>query len=246
MLRSTRQLLGYSVQAKDGEVGEIDDFLFDDQSWAIRYLVVDTGNWLVDRKVLVLPAALDVPNWEAEMLTVSITRQQIEDSPPLALDQPVSRQKEAELHRYYGWPAYWTLGTTSAYPAAETEQSPQSEVEQVPENDPNLRSIEEVKGYHIEARDGQIGHVDDFIADDENWIIRYMVVDTRDWLPGKHVLISPTWVEGVTWDMRQVRVDLKRETIKHSPEFDPSIPLNREYEIRLYDYYGRPHYWVRL
>jgi hypothetical protein len=102
VLRSANILRGYAIRARDGDIGKVDDFLFDDQSWAIRYLVVDTGNWLTGRKVLVLPAALDVPDWKTEMLTVKVTKQQIEDSPPLAASRPVSRQKEAELHRYYG------------------------------------------------------------------------------------------------------------------------------------------------
>lgn len=250
MLRSANILRGYALRARDGDIGKVDDFLFDDHSWAVRYLVVDTGNWLTGRKVLVLPAALDVPDWKTEVLTVKVTKQQIEDSPPLAADKPVSRQKEAELYRYYGWPIYWGLGTTSFYSATEqarlAEATAEAEEKEMASKDPNLRSMKEVVGYHIRATDGEIGHVEDFIVDDENWIIRYMVVDTRNWLPGRHVLVAPTWIENVAWDMRQVSVDLKRETIQHSPEFDPSLPVNREYEIRLYDYYGRPQYWVRL
>jgi sporulation protein YlmC with PRC-barrel domain len=246
MLRSINHLRGYSICAKDGDIGEVDDFLFDDQSWAIRYLVVDTGNWLIDRPVLVLPASLDVPDWETETLTVKLTRKQIEDSPPLAMDEPVSRQKEAELHRYYGLPGYWALQTPILYPDAGKEKGTDMAADEQDDSNPHLRSVTEVSGYNIRATDGEIGHVDDFIVEDESWIIRHIIVDTRNWLPGKKVLVSPTWIESVDWNIRRLSVDLKRETIEQSPEFDPSEPVNREYEIRLYDYYGRPRYWVRM
>jgi hypothetical protein len=110
-------------------------------------------------------------------------------------------------------------------------------------SDPHLRSTREVIGYHIQARDGEIGHVDDLIVDDELWYLRYLVIDTRNWLPGRKVLVAPAWAEQVSWIERKVYIDLKRETIKNSPEFDPSMPVNREYEVQLYDYYGRPRYW---
>jgi hypothetical protein len=111
------------------------------------------------------------------------------------------------------------------------------------ESDPHLRSTREVIGYHIQARDGEIGHVEDLIVEDEIWFIRYLVIDTRNWLPGRKVLVAPAWAEQVNWVERRVYLDLSRETVKNSPEFDPSMPVNREYEVRLYDYYGRPKYW---
>lgn len=110
--------------------------------------------------------------------------------------------------------------------------------------DPHLRSAREVIGYHIQAKNGDIGHVEDFIVDDEAWAIRYMVVDTQNWLPGKKVLVAPVWIESIHWAEAKVRVTLTRAKIKKSPEFDPAAPVNREYEDRLYDFYGRPKYWV--
>lgn len=250
MLRSLNHLQGYAMRARDNdEIGQVDDFLFDDLSWVIRYLVLDTGNWLVGRKVLVLPAALDTPDWEAKALTATLSRQQIEDSPPLAADQPVSRRKELELRQYYGMAPYWGLGSAPFPVTLEQTSFAQaaSAKKDRPAGDPNLRSAREVTGYHIQARDGDIGHVEDFIVDDEDWIIRYLVVDTRNWLPGgKQVLLAPAWVEEIAWSLRKVHVDLARDTIKDSPEFDPTLPVNREYEIRLYDYYGWPQYWTRL
>jgi hypothetical protein len=122
----------------------------------------------------------------------------------------------------------------------------QADAAEEQDRDPHLRSTKEVIGYHIQAVDGEIGHVEDLIVDDEEWFLRYLVVDTRNWLPGKAVLVAPGWAKRVDWVKRKVHVDLPQEAIRDSPEFDPSRPVNREYEVRLYDYYGRPHYWSRL
>lgn len=118
-------------------------------------------------------------------------------------------------------------------------------IEKAEKGDSRLRSTREVEGYHIEASDGAIGHVQEFIVDDEEWIIRYVVIDTRNWLPGKKVLIAPEWIENIDWPSGKVQVARDRKTIKDSPEFDPARTVNREYETRLYDYYGRPKYWNR-
>jgi hypothetical protein len=103
--------------------------------------------------------------------------------------------------------------------------------------------VNEVTGYHIEATDDRIGHVYDFIIDDESWTIRYLVVDTGKWLGGKKVLLAPGWINRIDWQERQVKVFLTHGQIEKSPDFDPSRPVNREYEVKLYDFYGRPHYW---
>jgi hypothetical protein len=161
-------------------------------------------------------------------------------------DKPVSRQNELEIHEYYGLGPYWLPGGPHGVDAV-TEES--VEKKKKPSRgrkriNRHLRSVKEVNGYHIRAADGEIGHVEDFILDDDDWTVRYMVIDTQNWLPGKKVLISPAWVEEVKWPERKVRVDLSRELIKNSPEYDPDEPVNKRFEERLYDYYGRPKYWV--
>jgi hypothetical protein len=241
MLRSIESLVGYTLRARDGEIGQVHDFYFDDQTWIVRYLVADTGNWLVGRRVLISPFALRQPDWAGQAFPVNLTKEQVKASPPIDTDKPVSRQMEEELHLHYGWPPYWGAaeGLVAAQMMAQaTEQAAGRE------GDPHLRSVREVSGYRIQARDGEIGHVEDFIAKDETWTIRYMVVDTRNWLPGKKVLVAPTWIDEVDWARESVHVGLLRETIQNSPEYDPSLPVNREYEVRLYDYYGRPKYWL--
>lgn len=267
MLRSLKDINKYTVTAQDGEaVGKVHDFYFNDVMWVIRYLVVDLGVWLPGRKVLISPVALGQPDWGGGVtFPVQLEREKIEDSPDFDLSKPISRQQEAELHEFYEWPPYW--GDVSAVDSrgagmmpnaylksqkvAEkgvTERRVVSEQEATVEapdtEDPHLRSINEITGYGIQAKDGEIGHVEDFIVEDDTWIIRYMVVDTRNWLPGKKVLVAPQWIEKISWPDSMVRVDLSRETIKNGPEYDPAEPVNRGYEDRLYDYYGRPKYWL--
>lgn len=246
MLRSVEDLFGYPILAADGDVGKLHDLLFDDESWVVRYLVVDTGTWLPGRKLLLSPAALREVDWQTQRAYVDLTKQQIEKSPEIDADRPVSRQQEKMLHTYYGWAPYW-VGTGMGTPPAAVTVPPVVSGREAPEEksqgDPHLRSAREVTGYHIGASDGEIGHAEDFIVDDESWTVRYMVVDTRNWLPGRKVLIAPRWIADVSWPERKVFVGMSRESVRNSPEYDPSAPVNREYEVRLYDYYGRPKYW---
>jgi len=242
MLRSIKEQFGYEVHATDGDIGKVDDFLFDDIAWIIRYLVVDTGSWLSNRKVLVSFDALGQPDWSLRELPLNIDSDQVKNSPLLEENEPVSLRYQMELHEYYKWAPYWE---DSSYKASAGTHPTVGPLEQNVEDqaDLHLRSTNEVLGYHIQALDGEIGHVEDYIVEDENWIIRYVVVDTRNWLPGRKVLVSPLWVENVSWSAGKVYVDLSREVIKDGPEFDSRAVVNREYEIQLYDYYGRPRYW---
>lgn len=244
MLMSAASLYGYNIRATDGEIGKVHEFYFDDESWAIRYFVIDTGTWLRDRKVLISPVTIGKPDYQKKVFPVTISKEQMRNSPEADERKPVSRQHEMDLAAYYGWPMHWTYGgfynIAPPPPGYETERELKYEEE---ENDPHLRSTREVAGYHIQAADGEIGHVDDFIVDDGNWSIRYVVVDTRNWLPGRKVLLAPQWISEISWDERKVYTDLLMEEIKNSPEFDPSAPVSKEYEERLYDYYGRSKYW---
>lgn len=250
MLRSLNALKGYHIAATDGEVGKVHDFFFDDEFWIVRYLVVDTGHWLPGRKVLLTPGVLHRPEWRGLVVRVNLTREQVQDSPDIDTDKPVSRQQELELHRHYGWPYYWPYpgimpGFVAPVPPPDAEEG-RGSAEGKDKRDPHLRSVREVTGYHVQASDGEIGHVEDFIADDESWTVRYLVVATRNWLPGRSVLVSPYWVaSAISWAERKVNIIMTRENIRNSPLFDPAGLVNREYETRLYDYYGRPGYWVK-
>lgn len=244
MLRSTKELQGYSIDAVDGDMGQVKDFFFDDKTWTIRYLVADTGNWLPGRKVLISTHALEQPKWQDQRFPVSLTQDQVENSPSIDEDKPVSRQHEEALHQYYNWPIYWTGGLylDAQFVPRLNEEEPEQEAEA---GDVHLRSVDEIIGYDLKEKNDEFGHVQDFIIDDDLWILRYLVVDTRDWFPGgKKVLVAPEWISDVNWTDAKVTVDLTRDQIKNSPEFDPFTPVNREYEERLYDFYGRPKYWL--
>ena len=248
MLKSVKEITGYVLNAQDGEIGRCKDFLFDDELWTIRYMVADTGKWLSGKKVLISPISLGETDWSFKRFQVHLKKQQIKEAPPLDEHAPVSRQYEIKFHEHFGYPTYW-VGTETwglhANPVALAAEKKEEFVEDIKKsNDPHLRSIKEVTGYHIQANDGDMGHVEDFIANDKSWTIRYVVVDTRNWLPGgRKVLISPAWIESIDWPESRMMVDLSTEQIKESPEYDPYAPINKEYEARLYDFYGRPKYW---
>lgn len=240
--------MGYLLRAKDGKIGRCKDFFYDDETWTIRYMVADTGKWLPGRKVVISPISLGKPDWDSKLFPVHLSKQQIEESPELDENAPVSRQYEIKHHEYFGWPSYWggvDVWGMYAYPGFLYAEKNKEVVETDTENgDPHLRSAREVTGYHIQAVDGDIGHVEDFIVHDLSWRILYMVVDTRNWLPGgRKILVSPPWTESIDWVERKVKLNLSMEQIKEGPEYDPSAPVNREYEARLYDFYGRPKYW---
>jgi hypothetical protein len=241
MLRSAKSLRDYHIRATDGNIGRIKDFLFNCREWIVRYAVVDTGEWLPGKTVLLIPDVLGLPSTEGQVLPVHLTREQVRHSPDTEAEKPVSRQYEVDLFEYYGWSPYWGAGRGGlADHAVRTEEK----TGLAPAGDPNLRSMREVAGYSIRATDGGIGHVEDFIVEDENWLVRYIVVDTRNWLPGRRVIVAPEWVEGIDWRGRTVSLELSREEVRHSPPYDPNQPVNRHYEIHLYDYYGRPKYWT--
>ncbi len=245
MLRSIKNLTGATVGARDGEIGKVHSFLFDSESWVIRYLVVDTGKWLPGRKVLIAPTALGTPDWQSRVFPVNLTKEQVRDSPDINTDKPVSRQREAELRKYYDWAPYWGVGYGLGLPPGHYVQADRGAVAvESAQGDPHLHGTREVRGYRIRATDGEIGHVEDFIVSDEEWAVRYLVVDTGNWLPGRSVLISPQWVQDIGWDEREVWVDVTRETVENSPPYNATDPVNREYETQMYDYYGRPKYWT--
>jgi len=269
MLRKLHDLLGYKVESRDeddGTVGSIEDFYFDDHTWTVRYVVVDTGSWLVGRRVLISTDVITAISSMPEVMELNLTKEQIENSPSIETEEPVSRQHEVDLQTYYGWPGYWTvspmmgmpmMATPMGLPEAVAEQEraedvsngglPESASPTDPERslaDSHLRSVREVTGYHIHATDGDIGHIQDIFADENDWIIRYMLADTRNWWPGKHVLLARDWVQKIEWDDRSITVNVTREQVKDSPEYDPRGPVGREYESALHSYYMFPGYWL--
>lgn len=247
MLRSAKDMMGFQLKAKDGEIGRSKDFLFDDEHWTIRYLLADTGGWLLGRRVLISPISMDNVDKKSKLFSVDLTKRQIEQAPSEAEDAPVSRQFEIEFFNYHQWPFYWSGGGhpwgVMESPQGMRMQSEDSEMSSEIKGDKHLRSMNVVRGYYIEAEDGEIGHIEDFIVDDETWAIRYIVVDTRNWLPGKKVLVSPSWAKEIDWALSHVQFGVSREQIKNSPEYDVGLAITRDYEDLLYDYYGLVKYW---
>jgi hypothetical protein len=233
VLHSMKKLEHCRILATDVEVGSVCDTYFDDARWVVRYLIVKTNHGLREHPVLISPYAVTSVDWVTRAITTNLSRRQIEGSPSIDTDRPVSRQHESEYHRYYGYPEYWPYTTNWAWgampvvrPTDEAQawaarQRPAAEVHKERAADAHLRSSRHVMGYHIEASDAPIGHVDDFLFDEETWAIRYAVVDTRNWLPGDHVLVSPERIRSVNWAERSVVVDMTRGAVRDSPTYDP-------------------------
>jgi PRC-barrel domain len=248
MLSKAKTLTDYKLESLDGVIGKVKEFYFDDQHWAIRYLVADTGNWLTGRQVLISPYALVAVVNEKQHIEINLTKKQIEDSPSLDSDKPVSRQFEDAYYGFYRWPAYWGGPYMwGAYPLIVRDPDKGKEYSLGEKSwDPYLRSTHDVTGHHIQAADGEIGHVEDFIIDDETWAIRYLTIDTRNWWPGKKVLVSPQWIERVSWLESKVFVNLPLESIKQAPVYTEMSLLTRDYENLLHIHYKRQGYWVDI
>lgn len=253
MLLSVNNLKGLSIHATDGDLGKTDDFYFDDQDWTIRYVVVDVGSWLESRRVLVSPNSIPTIAPDLKRLMASLTKEQVKDSPDWDTEKPISRQYEALFADYYKYSYYWGgpasmgyvpyLTSTVSPPTGETPSVEKlSEIKEEIEQS-HLRSAASVSGYTLEADDGEIGSATDFIFDDQTWRIDYMVIDTGKWLPGRKVLISPEWVESIDWAHSKIKAQLLRDTIKNAPAYDSPKAITRDYEERLFAYYGKPGYW---
>jgi uncharacterized protein YrrD len=251
MKRSIKSLIGYTMGATDGEIGNVKDFYFDDQSWTIRYLIVETGSWLNDRKVLISPQALLTPDWKNKVFPINLTKEKIKNSPDTDTEQTVSRQHEIEMYEYYPWTNYWGggiwgdgMGTSGMMtevhePLAEAFTKENNTNSKNDDGDPHLRSTRRVTSYSVLANDGKIGAVEDFIIDDYFWKLHFLVVDTGHWFPGKKVLISPKMIKTIEWESSEVIVDVKEADIKDSPEYEPGEPIAESYEANLQNYYGK-------
>lgn len=249
MLWNTSAIKSYAIEAKNGRLGTVSDILFDDTSWVVRWLVVDTGKWLSGRRVLLPLSSLGQPNAAMRELSVKLTMQQVKDSPDAETHLPVSRQMENELFAHYGLDPYWGTGYSGAiatpfvappyYSGSKATDSRLATIQKAGLH--HLRSIATVVGHHIHASDGEIGHVADFLVDDADWKIRYVVVATSNWWIGKEVLISPRSVSDIDWASRLIYLDANREKVKHSRAYKSSMTANGAYEQKnqLLNYYSQ-------
>lgn len=230
MLQSMKDLCGFTIEASDGPIGKPYEFCFDDQTWELRYTVVKTGDWLLGHRVLISMDRFGPSDLAERKLPVALTLQQVQDSPSIETDKPVYLQQQTGVYDFLGWgPDTYTSGIWLISPLAAQliDATEQERAQESASCNPHLRSTREVSGYHIDATDGAIGHIEDFIVNDQTWQISYIVIDTHNWLPGKKVLIAPQWIVNVRWSEKKVDVALQRQTIERSPEFDPAS-LRRE------------------
>lgn len=230
MLHSVKDLSRFTIEASDGTVGKPCEFCFDDRTWNLRYVVADIGDWLLGHKVLISIDLVDRPEPAKRQLPVALTLQEVQNSPDISADKPVYLQYQRDVYAYLGlggethMSGTWMISPLAAQVIDTAEQERARERQNC---NPHLRSTREVIGYHVDATDGEIGHVADFIVDDQAWQINHVVIDTHNWRPGKKVMITPRWIVKVRWSEKKVYVALRRQAIELSPEFDPES-LRRE------------------
>jgi uncharacterized protein YrrD len=250
-----RHLNGSTVAASDGNVGRIKAVLFDDLSWVIRYLVVDTGTWLSGRHALISPYSVRQPLDSGRRIEVTLTSEQVRNSPDIDTHQPVSRKREREFMAYFAYPAYWEgerLWGVGDYPLmppivpAHTQGAAglAGDGSTADQERFHLRSSAQVLGFIVQSSDGSVGHVRDFIFDHESWAIRYLVVDSGNWWQGSQkVLVATRWIDRIEWAASSVHINLTRQQTRESPQYHVAEHLTRAYEKLLHDEYKRPGYW---
>ncbi len=240
MLIVPTALHGYEIEAVDGRLGTVKDFLFDDRSWRSRWIAVDTGGWLTGRRVLIHPSAFSTVDHDAKVMRVNLTQQQVKNSPTIDEHQPITIETERSQYQYYSWDPFWgdsTIGMMPGGPLAGSAQMIEGdgvliadEANGYNQPDPNLRSIADVTDYHVAAIDGDIGHVHNMLIEDATFAIGYLILSTSDWWMGKNVLVTPRDVVSLQASERIITLNLTREQIKLSPQWDPSAVVRSEME----------------
>jgi uncharacterized protein YrrD len=228
MLHLAHKIRGTTVRARDGEIGTLDDFLFEQSRWAVRYLVVTTGSWLEGRQVLISPMAVEGP-WDRSGISLGLEKSQVEGSPNLTA-AALGRDTESTLLQHYGQPFYWEganiwgmFDTPNALLGSRRDVVVNGGTSSAPAALERLRSTEEIKGFHIQAADGDMGHVDDLFIGEDSWRIRYLLVDTSNWIGGRSVLVSTDVVETIDREAGKLRVSDSREDIRNSPTYDSIV-----------------------
>lgn len=262
MLRSMNDLQDYAIHATDGNIGHVKDVKFDDKDWVLRYFVVDAGSWLVSRKVLISPIGMGPPNWGEKSIPVSITKEQLANSPAYDEQKPLTKDNEVAYLGFYNYPYYWggpSLWGNDIYPSRfgtgsggfntppfvlrPPERNP-AEMETEQHTLHQLRSARALTGSRVVGGDGDIGLVRDLLIDERSWAIRYLIIDTGNWWPAQQVLIAPKWISEVNWSDTTISVNMTRQDVRNAPHYDPNVTINRKQEVGLHEHYGQPGYWV--
>jgi hypothetical protein len=247
-------MLEYTAEGSDGELGPVVDFYFDAFNWEVRYLVVDAEPAAFGQRVPLAPDAIVAVDHDGQRVEFDLDADQVRRSPTVEESIPLGRRAESELAKHFGWQTYWedyperasdphaaevplsSVPDDPAAPESRTERHP-------PETDLALRSATEVFGYAVEALDGTPGQLLDLLVDPEEWVVRYLVVGTEDAPEGRPVLVSPSWVQEIDWDQKRLHVDISADQVTQAPEWQPGQPVDRAFEERVHDHYGRPRYW---
>lgn len=241
MRYNINSLIGYTIGATDGEIGRIKDFYFDDDTWVIRYLVVDTGEWLFSRKILISPQAILIADWDNRIFNVGLSKDQIRKSPDIDTEKPVSRQQEIKLQNHYQWSGYLNNSLYTGNAPVSVYEALSNNADPIDINksadDPHLRSTSMLIGYSVKAIDGRAGDVNNLMLSDITWRLDYMVVDTGHWWLGKRVLVSLSWIKEIGWKNSTVTIIHTIETVKNSPAYVPGQPLSEKYQLKLHDHF---------
>ncbi len=244
MKHSLTEIKGYTIETTDGTKGKVKDFLFDEEEWIVRYIDADFGSFFKDKRILLPINVLTDPLWDSKHFPLNITKEDIDKSPTPEDKPTVSRQYEKELIKHYGFRGYWGFGyvppthATLHYPARPMNV-PTKEVSEE-KLDTKLRSFNEVKGYHILATDGNLGHVEDIIVDDVDWQMIYLIADTSNWRPwSKKVILLVNWFEKISYESREVSINVHTDVIKNAPEFNTHKPVEQAFEEALLEYYEK-------
>ncbi|MDQ0207815.1 PRC-barrel domain-containing protein [Alkalicoccobacillus murimartini] len=265
MFIQAKTLESFSMNATDGELGSIADLYFESNTFTLRYFVGDTRTWFFGGKVLLSPEAVTSIDAEKEHINVNETKEQIKNSPKPSEHEPVSRQYEAELRDHYGWKHYWGapiggvgagMGTPGAYPAApgliipppvSNPQSDQGEYESEAlshqTNHNFLQSINDLRGYTIHAKNGEVGKVLDFMLNEHDWSINYIIVDVGGVFTREPVPLAAEWITDISWQDKTITVNVEKELIERAPNYELHEPFTREHEAELYSHYNRKTYW---
>lgn len=246
-----KDLRNFRVETKDGKRASVKDIYFDDEKFAVRYLILNSGPWKFGKKVLVSPFLVEKVEAASGWIMLKIDREGLGLCPEIDENQPISREMERQysdrlfLPYYWGgaglWGLYATPYGTYSPELRQRYEYPLSDIGHGAEN--HLRSAREVSGYHVNARDERLGHVDDFIIDETDWSIRYFVLHTSDWRTGKSVLVAPDWLDEILWSTKTAYFNVDRSSIEGAPVYDPARPFDKEFETRLYRHYDKPAYW---
>ncbi|WP_198507846.1 PRC-barrel domain-containing protein [Bacillus sp. FJAT-45037] len=266
MLLRAKDLKSYSMLASDGELGSLDDFYFDSDTATIRYFVGDTRTWFFGGKVLLSPLSFSNIDRDNERIAVKATKDQIKDSPKPEEHEPVTRKYEKQLSTYYGWEGYWggadrprDMTGFQAHapmmppifnpevPRNQEEQRLQADAATVKDTefdqDQHLISVEDIKGYTVYSKGGEVGKIHDCVIDDKTWKIRYFVVNVGGFFNKELVLVSVEWLTDVDWKSHIITVGLDNELIENAPELESGQVITVEDETKLHVHYNRPTYW---